>query len=132
MWINKNEVKLRRSAFQTFRFEYGKTPQDFVVMLDAKSLEMVTISCGVADEDAFNWEDQDETFIGPDGLEHDRIIREVVCVEPKGNHTYRVFCNDHECDDDFDDLIFDMQIIRNTGDGSPCSPEEDVKENCSR
>lgn len=110
MWIDGRAVKLGNRVFQTFIFEYKKAPDDFVVTLEPKQLDMVTISCCVADEDAGLWED-DDIIVGPDGMEHDRIIREVVCVEPKGNNKYRVFCNDHECDDDFDDLIFDMEII---------------------
>lgn len=112
MWIDGNEVKLKKHEFQTFGFEYGKAPQEFTVKLEARSFEVVTISCSVTDDDAYDMDDQDATIIGPDGLEHDKIIREVVCVEPRGNGYYRIYCNDHECDDDFDDLIVDMYVSR--------------------
>ena len=40
-------------------------------------------------------------------------------IEKTGKDSYRFYCNDYENDDDFDDLIFDMEIITpcNTGDG---------------
>ena len=38
-------------------------------------------------------------------------------VENKQKNSYRFYCNDHENDDDFNDLIFDLEIIK-TGDGS--------------
>ena len=32
-------------------------------------------------------------------------------IEQIGENKLRFYCNDHEIDDDFDDLIFDMEIM---------------------
>ena len=46
-------------------------------------------------------------------------------IEKKCQNKYRFYCNDFENDDDFDDLIFDLEILEfsdsNTGDGTMCS-----------
>ena len=32
-------------------------------------------------------------------------------IEKQNNNCYKFYCNDHENDDDFDDLIFEMKIL---------------------
>ena len=32
-------------------------------------------------------------------------------IEEIGENHYRFYCNDHEIDDDFDDFVFEMEII---------------------
>lgn len=34
-----------------------------------------------------------------------------IYIENIDNHLYRFHCNDHENDDDFDDLIFEMELV---------------------
>lgn len=52
---------------------------------------------------------------GSDLLGNKQICRTLyegtaICIEKTDDNKYRFHCNDHENDDDFDDLIFDMLI----------------------
>ena len=35
-----------------------------------------------------------------------------IYIEELGENKYRFNCNDHEIDDDFDDLIYEMEIVQ--------------------
>ena len=96
LWLNDEPLPVLKGKFQHYTFKVGEiTDNVFTLMVKAENgglvfanaserIEIGSFTCG-AFASAF-W------------------------IETLGNDRYRFHCNDHEEDDDFDDLIFDMEI----------------------
>lgn len=96
LWLNDEPLPVLKGKFQHYTFKVGEiTDNVFTLMVKAENgslvfanaserIEIESFTCG-AFASAF-W------------------------IETLGNDRYRFHCNDHEEDDDFDDLIFDMEI----------------------
>ena len=96
LWLNDKPLPVLKGKFQHYTFKVGEIPDDEFTLLvksedgslffanASERIEIGSFTCG-AFASAF-W------------------------IETLGDDYYRFHCNDHEQDDDFDDLVFDLQI----------------------
>lgn len=97
MYINGEKVKIRKSKFPQLIFEEKFAPKEFEVKVILEDGD-ITICNGCSVPDRSNiWRSLSEGC--------------AMIIEKLSEDSFRFHCNDVDNDDDFDDLIFDMQIL---------------------
>lgn len=95
--INGNLVKPPKKKFPQLVFSADHSPKEFEV-------EVHLTSGNIAICNGFDSFSEGQSF---DSL----CLDCAMIIENLGENKMRFHCNDHEMDDDFDDLVFDMEII---------------------
>lgn len=97
MYINDEKIKIRKSRFPQLMFDEKNTPKQFEVKVILEDGDITICNCCTHPNCPEIWDSL---------LEGCAMI-----IEKLGEDSFRFHCNDMENDDDFDDLIFDMQIL---------------------
>lgn len=97
VWVENKKVDLTGNGFPVCSFWMDTAPNHFNVQINMEKNGIVYI-CN-----------------GSDLLGTKQICRSLrggcaMRIEQLTENTFRMHCNDHESDDDFDDLVFDMEI----------------------
>ena len=97
IYIDGKEVKKTNSRFSQTILDEKRTPKEFEIKVVLHSGKFRICN-------------------GSDLLGDEKIWRSLyggcaMIIEEQGNNEYMFYCNDHENDDDFDDLIFKMRVL---------------------
>ena len=98
VYINGERVKLGRGEFTGMQFSERTAPQKFNVEIDMKS-GVISIY-----NSARGWRE--------DIINHTPSAVPAMIVDKTGDNSYIFHCNDYVYDDDFDDLVFSLEIIK--------------------
>lgn len=90
-------IKKPRGRFPTVLFDQKSAPKQFDLQV-----ELIKGDIGIC-----NASDP----IGTGEIWHSMSLGCAMIIEELGEDHFRFHCNDHENDDDFDDLIFEMEIL---------------------
>lgn len=107
--INGKEQKLGKREFFKFHFFEKSGIKNFEVFIELKR-GMFSICNGT-------------DLAGDFKFSHTMTRGSCFYYEEISKNRFRFYCNDYEPDDDFDDLIFELEIVElseNTGDGTVC------------
>ncbi len=97
IFLNKNNICKEKKKFSHFAFYEDSFPKQFDLNINIKSGHLTIC----------NGSDADGTRRGCETL----VWGCAMIVETLSENHFKFFCNDHELDDDFDDLIFELEII---------------------
>lgn len=89
-------MKIPKNRFPKLNFWYDITPKQFDVEFVVEDGSLTI--CNGSDP------------IGTKQFNHTLVFECAMIIEKLGEDKFRFHCNDHE-NDDFDDLIFEMEII---------------------
>ena len=95
-YISNEEIMLPKIRFPKQNFWMETAPKEFEVKIQLT--EGIVLVCNGSDP------------LGTRKICHTLHMGCAIYIENIDEHIYRFHCNDHENDDDFDDLIFDMMI----------------------
>lgn len=97
IYIDKKEIKLPKGSFPQLVFPKNRCPRQFElkVVLEAGDITI----CNGSDS------------LGTEEIWHSMSRGCAMIIERLEENHFRFYCNDHENDDDFNDLIFDMEIV---------------------
>lgn len=96
--VDGDPVKLGKRTFTSLSFYEDTAPKQFTVDLNVKAGDVCIFN------DAYNW------WITDDKRPHPLFALPAMIVTKTGPYNYVFHCNDHEYDDDFDDLVFSLDI----------------------
>lgn len=97
IFLDGQEIKPRRKRFPRLDFYEDTAPKD--IFLDVELEDGYLAICNGSDP------------LGTKEITHTLSFECAMIIENYEPNKYRFICNDHEFDDDFDDLIFEMEII---------------------
>ena len=98
VYINGERVKLGRGEFTGMQFSERTAPQKFNVEIDMKS-GVISIY-----NSARGWRE--------DIINHTPSAVPAMIVDKTGENSYVFHCNDYVYDDDFDDLVFSLEVTK--------------------
>ena len=97
IYINGEEIKKPKKRFPQTIFDEKYAPKQFEMRVVLQSGKFRI--CNGSD------------LLGDESIWRSLYGGCAMIIEEIGENYYRFYCNDHENDDDFDDLIFEMEII---------------------
>ena len=96
IYINGQKLKTTRKVFRDIYMTEESNPNGFYVDINSDNGFITINNCSDS--------------IGTGEFYDSLIEGRAMYIEQIGENKLRFYCNDHEIDDDFDDLIFDMEI----------------------
>lgn len=100
VYLMGKEQKIPKTPFPKMNFWEDTAPRSFDVEVDVEAGQITV--CNGSDP------------LGTKQICHSLSFGCALINEKLGEDRFRFQCNDHENDDDFDDLIFEMEIIKST------------------
>lgn len=97
IYLEGRKIQPSRGKFSQLAFFENTAPQQFELEIHIQEGELFV--CNASDP------------IGTNQFTHSMVYGCAMIQEELGENRYRFYCNDHESDDDFDDLIFDLEIL---------------------
>lgn len=97
-FVDEAEIKIKKRGFYSLSFCEDTAPAEIRLRVIYER-GYVTIINGMRD-----------FFASPSG--NVLQLPPIMIIEEKSSGYYRFYCNDYENDDDFDDLIFDMEVCK--------------------
>ena len=98
IFIDGREIKKPKGRFPQLLFDEESTPGQFTIDVVLESGNLVI--CNGSDP------------LGTGEIWHTITKGCAMIIEPIDENHLRFYCNDHENDDDFDDLIFDLEFLK--------------------
>ena len=95
--INGKSIRLSKGNYPHVVFFENSSPKE--IELDLEIQQGWISICNASDP------------IGTNQFAYSMILGCAMIKQELSKNSYRFFCNDHEIDDDFDDLIFELEII---------------------
>ena len=95
--FNGNKIIIPKKKFPQLNFFEDTAPKEFIVEVDLEDGHLSI--CNGSDP------------LGTKQFCHSLVFGCAMIIEHFEHNKYRFICNDHEDDEDFDDLIFEMEII---------------------
>lgn len=96
-YVENKKQKVPHKRFPRFQFWLGTVPNSFDVSI--KLTQGKVIICNGSD------------LTGTKQFCRSMYMGCAMYIEKINDNKYKFYCNDHEIDDDFNDLIFEMEII---------------------
>lgn len=97
VFLNNEKISIKKGKFSTLTFCEDTAPREFVLRVNVKQ-GFVMISNSSRD-----WQ--------RDATGNSKWLVCAMIVDNIGKNVYRCYCNDQEYDEDFNDLIFEMEIL---------------------
>ena len=95
--FNGNKIIIPKKKFPQLNFFEDTASKEFILEVDLEDGHLTI--CNGSDS------------IGTKQFCHSLVFGCAMIIEHPEHNRYRFICNDHEDDEDFDDLIFEMEII---------------------